>query len=245
VIIIKKKKDGILPHQFRWLLFLLVSLFIIGTLGYTLIKSVPLKQGLVMTLETLSFSSEEATSAIERALQLFLLLFGTFILWFTLWGMFDFILEGKFNDYFGKVKMMKNIQKLRNHYIICGAGRVGICVAKELKSKGKDVVIAERDPALAEKLAEKGYLVVQGTSTDEDTLIKAGIKYARYLVAATGDDGKNILIILTAKELNPDIKIGARATTESIIPKLKHAGADYIVLPEVIGGIQLVEEMLD
>ncbi|MEW6063371.1 MAG: NAD(P)-binding protein [Nanoarchaeota archaeon] len=245
MIIIKRKKDSILPHQFRWLLLLLISLFVIGTIGYIFIKGVSVKQAFVLTLETLSFSSKEATSAIERAFQLFLLLFGTFILWFTLWGIFDFILEGKFNEYFGKVKMMKNIQKLRNHYIICGAGRVGLCVAKELRRRGKDVVIAERDPAIAEKLVERGYLVVHGTSTDEDTLIKAGIRHAKYLIASTGDDGKNILIILTAKELNSGIKIGARATTESIIPKLKHAGADYIVLPEVIGGIQLVEEMLD
>ncbi len=140
---------------------------------------------------------------------------------------------------------MKKIGKLKNHYIICGAGRVGMCVADELRKRGKDVVIAEKDNALVDKLREKGYLVVNGTSTEEDTLVKAGIKNAKYLIAATGDDGKNILIILTAKELNPNIKIGARAASEAMIVKLKHAGAEHVVLPEIIGGIQLVEDIIE
>lgn len=234
-----------IPRQIKILFILLICLFLFGSLGYVLFKDVSFSRGLFLTLETLAFEYSKDVSFGERIFQLSIILFGTFFLWWTLWSIFDLGLEGKFKEYFGEVKMMNKIESLKNHYIVCGAGRVGIRVATELKKRGRPVVIAERDMAIAERLKESGFLVVTGTSTDERTLLKAGIKRARYLVAATGDDGKNILIILTAKELNPNIKIGARATDESIVPKLKHAGANYIVLPEVIGGIQLVEEMLD
>ncbi len=233
------------PRQIKILVILLACLFLFGSLGYVLFKGVSFSKGLFLTLETLAFEYSKEVSFGERIFQLSIILFGTFFLWWTLWTIFDILLEGKFKEYFGEVKMIKGIDRLKNHYIVCGAGRVGIRVATELRKRGKAVVIAERDPVIAERLKENGFLVVVGTSADETTLLKAGIKKAGYLVAATGDDGKNILIILTAKELNPNIKIGARATDESIVPKLKHAGANYIVLPEVIGGIQLVEEMLD
>ena len=193
----------------------------------------------------MAFKPEPTTNVYERVLETVLMLLGPIFIWFALWSIFDLALEGKFQDYFGRAKTMKKIDKLKDHYIICGAGRVGICVADELKKRGKDVVIAEKDTVLSDKLREKGYLVINGTSAEVDTLNKAGIKNAKYLVAATGDDGKNILIILTAKELNPNIKIGARATSEAMIPKLKHAGAEYVVLPEFIGGIQLVEDIIE
>ena len=244
-MIIISSRESRLPKQFKILVLLILLLFAVGTVGYILIKKIGALDAFVLTAETLAFSYGQPQSIQEKVLQIFLLLFGTVTLWFALWGILDIALEGKFKEHFGKVKLMKNIAKLKNYYIICGAGRVGVRVAEELRKRGKKVVIAEKDPVIAEKLREMGYLVVEGTSTDENTLIKAGIKEAKYLVVTTGDDGKNILIILTAKELNPNIKIGARATTEAIIPKLKHAGADYVVLPEVIGGIQLVEEMLE
>lgn len=237
--------ENLVYRQIIILAILFFSLFLIGTAGFMIIKHTNVINGFVQTVETISFQAEYGGTLAEKMLQIFLYIFGVIVVWWTLWRMFDLTLEGKFQEHFRRVKHMKKISRLKNHYIICGAGRVGMCVANELKKNGKSVVMAEKDNALAEHLHEDGFLVVKGSSVDEDTLIKAGIKNASGLIAATGDDGKNIIITLNAKELNPDIVIGARVGHKNLIKKIKHAGAKYVVLPEVLGGTELANEIIE
>src|SRR3989344_2276178 len=228
--------------EVKILIVLFISILLIGTIGFSLVKQVNLHEGLVITLETLSFLHEEEVG-LARTLQVFLLLFGVFLIWFILWTTFDLALEGHFTKYYFGVRNMDKIRRLNNHYIICGAGRVGENIAKLLKEQKKNFVLIEKDEKVVKEVEEKGYLTLHGISVEEDTLVSAQIKKAKFLIACTGDDAKNILIILTAKELNPSIEVAARANEESMVKKLKRAGAKYIFLPELLGAKEVVDEL--
>ncbi len=228
--------------EIRILIILFVSIILIVTIGFSLVKQVNLHEGLVITLETLSFLHEEETG-FARVLQVFLLLFGVFLIWFIMWTTLDLALEGHFTKYYFGVRNMDKIKRMIHHYIICGAGRVGENIAKLLKEQKKDFVLIEKNEEVAKAMEEKGYLTMHGASVEEQTLMDAQIKNARSLIACTGEDAKNILIILTAKELNPSIEIAARANDESMVKKLKRAGAKYIFLPEMLGAQEVVNEL--
>lgn len=231
-----------IKKEVKILLFLFIGILLIGTIGFTLIKQVNLYEGFILTLETLSFLHHEE-AGLAKSLQIFLLFVGVVLIWFIMWTTLDLALEGHFTKYYYGVRNMDRIKKLNNHYIICGAGRVGENIAKLLKKQNKDFVLLEKNADVAREMEEKGYLTLIGASAEEETLIKAQVKKAKFLIACTGDDAKNILIILTAKELNPEITIATRANEESMVRKLKRAGAKYIFLPEMLGAIEIVNEL--
>ncbi|MEK6907560.1 MAG: NAD(P)-binding protein [Nanoarchaeota archaeon] len=239
-----KKLDEIfhIKKEIRILIIIFVLIFVIGIVGFILIKNVTFNEALILTLETLAFSHKEEQGA-GRALQLFLLTVGVILVWFIIWTTFDLALEGNFKKYYFGVRNMDKIKKLKDHYIICGAGRVGENIARMLKQDKKNFVLLEKSPEVAREMEEKGYLVVQGPSVEEETLIKAGIKKAKFLIACTGEDAKNVLIILTARELNPEIIITARANEELMVKKLKRAGAKHVFLPELLGAREVVDEL--
>lgn len=182
-------------------------------------------------------------TGLSKYLLAFFSILGGVVEFYLIYVILEYILEGKFKNIFLEAKTMKTINLLKDHYIICGAGRVGSNIAEELRKKGKEFVIAEKDLENANKLKEKNYLVVHGTSADKETLIKAGIKRAKCLFAVTGDDGKNILIVLTARDINPKIKIVARANNPDIVDKLRSLGVSNIVLPEVLGAKEMVKSV--
>jgi len=231
-----------IKKEIRILAGIFISIFIVGIIGFILIKNVSFNEALILTLETLAFSHREEQGW-GRALQLFLLTVGVILVWFIIWTTFDLMLEGNFKKYYYGVRNMDQIKKLKDHYIICGAGRVGENIAKILKMSKKNFVLLEKNPEIAREMQEKGYLTIHGASVDEETLLKSGIKKAKHLIACTGEDAKNILIILTARELNPDIEIAARANEETMVRKLKRAGAKYIFLPELLGAKEVINEL--
>ncbi len=228
--------------EIRILIIIFLCILIIGTIGFSLLKSVNLWEGFILTLETLSFLHKEEFGYV-KALQVFLLFVGVVLIWFIMWTTLDLVLEGHFQKYYSGVRNMDKIKKLKDHCIVCGAGRVGEMIASILKRDGKDFVLVEKNLEVANEMQEKGYLTLYGASVDENTLINAQIKKAKKLVACTGDDAKNVLIILTAKELNPSIEIAARANDENMVRKLKKAGAKHIFLPELLGAKEAVHEL--
>lgn len=172
-----------------------------------------------------------------------LALFGYVLAFYIIYVSIEFALEGKFKHIFLGARMEKKIHNIKGHCIVCGYGRVGKNVAEKLTKLGKEVVILEKDPTLVNELRETGHLVIEGTIEEED-LENAGIKNARYLVTCTGDDGRNILLIMAARELNPSIIVASRASDEKIIKKMKYAGADHVIMPEVLGGLEIVDAIL-
>lgn len=157
-----------------------------------------------------------------------------------------FLLEGKINEALWRNRMEKNIHKLNQHFVLCGSGRVGRNVAHELSATGRSYVII--DPAMQEieTHLEKHptTLYVHGDATDDDVLIKAHVESAAGVFAITGDDGRNLLISITARQLNPNARIVARCHEVRNIEKLRKAGADAIVSPDFTGGMRIVSSMI-
>jgi len=143
----------------------------------------------------------------------------------------------------GGILMKLKISSLKNHYIVCGAGRVGMHAAEKLKKAGKHVVVIDNDCPRVEFLRRRGYSVIEGDGINEDTLEKARIKTAKGIIACTSEDSKNVFLILTAKDLNPAIKIAARLNDQNAKAEFERAGADVIVAPEVAGGYELAEKI--
>lgn len=141
-------------------------------------------------------------------------------------------------------RLMKKVASLNNHYIVCGGGRVGMNAAIELKKVGVPFVIIERDGEIAKDHNSKDLMTVPGDSLEDETLNDAGIKKAKVLIACLNSDGDNMLQIITAKRMNPKLRIIARANYEKFVENLKNVGADKVILPEVIGGIKLAEAAL-
>jgi voltage-gated potassium channel len=133
---------------------------------------------------------------------------------------------------------------MENHYIICGAGRIGGVVVRVLKENMVPIMIIERDRDIANFLKREGLSVILGDALDVKNLERAGVKNAKWVIAALGNDVDNLFIVLKAQELNPKIKIAARVSEEESIQSFHRAGVDLIVLPEIIGGLHLAKAVL-
>ena len=157
-----------------------------------------------------------------------------------------FIVEGDLNEALRRRRMQDRIDKLKNHYIICGIGRVGANVAHELHVTDRAFVAVEDAQPAIDAFHEKypKTLTLHGDSSDDDLLRRAGIERAAGLFAVTGDDGKNLLITLSAKQLNPGLRVVARCHEVRNIEKLKRVGADAIVSPDFTGGMRIASSMV-
>lgn len=133
---------------------------------------------------------------------------------------------------------------MKDHYIICGCGRVGSRVARVLRENKAEVVIIERDRETARFLKDEGYNVIVGDVLDEKVLRKAEIENAAWLIASLGKDVDNIFLVLKAKDINPKIKIAARVSEEASLESFHRAGVNLLVLPELIGGLHLAQAIL-
>ncbi len=179
-----------------------------------------------------------------KVVMMFLGFFGTVLSFYVFWLFIDYFLTGKFNEHLTGVRDMSRLKSLKGHCIICGAGRVGEHVGEKLKKEGMEVVFLEKDDTRVGELKHLGFTVFNADALNEENLKAVGIEGAACLAAVLGEDGDNLLIILTARELNPNIRIASRANDETIVSKLQHAGADMVILPEVLGGIKLADALM-
>jgi len=170
--------------------------------------------------------------------------FGTLTFLFT--SLTVFFLETDLDYTLRRRRMEQQIKKLRGHYIICGFGRVGRNIAEELYSTGRDFVAIDPDESNFEISRERfpGLLYLHGDASDDDLMLGADIGDARGIFAVTGDDGKNIMITLTAKQLNPRVHVVARCHELRNAEKLKRAGAKNVVSPDFTGGMRLASTMI-
>ena len=154
------------------------------------------------------------------------------------------IIEGEFQRTFGRRKVQRQIEQLSDHFIVCGFGRMGRIVCKELVAKPVPFVVIEQNPEALRNVEAEQFLVVEGDATEDQVLLQAGIKRARGLVSALSTDSDNVYVALTARELNSDLLIVARAEDERSERKLLHAGATRVVSPYVIGGHRMAHALL-
>jgi voltage-gated potassium channel len=156
----------------------------------------------------------------------------------------QFMVEGRIRLILGRRRLDKKLDRLKNHYIVCGYGRIGRVLSKNLRSKPLDVVVVEKNPDLIRAMDEDGVLYVSGDAADEACLIRAGIQRAKGLVAVLATDTDNVFLVLTARQLAPDLKIIARAGQEAAKSKLKAAGADSVESPYEMGAASMAHRII-
>ncbi len=223
-------------------LFLLVAIILTGTLFFHS-SILSYSESFIQTIELVTHV--DVSRLDNKLVSIFLSITGYILQFYLLYVILEYIMEGRLRNLFSEVKMLKAISRLKGHYIICGGGRVGQHVADELVNAQKPYIILEKDDLRYSRLKKKGYRVLNIDVLDEKEFAKANVKNASWLFACLGDDGDNILLVLTTRELNPKVRIASRANHERIVKKLTHAGAIHIVCPEALGGASLAKAALE
>jgi voltage-gated potassium channel len=223
----------------------LVGLTLIGTAGFHFIEGWPWFDGLYMTITTfttIGYQETHPLSHLGRVFNLALVVVGVSLVFLSIGFLTQALLEFELRSFFGRRKMEREIDRLKDHYIICGAGRVGRSAARELARRPVPFLVIEQNEAKAARYTE--WLALVGDATQEQTLRDAHIERARGLVAATTTDATNLYIVLTARGLNPKLKIIARASEEDAEKHLVTAGADSVVSPYLFAGQRIAQSFL-
>ena len=228
-----------LPRHLLWGIGALLLLIFIGTAGYMLIEEWSFSDSIYMTIisiSTVGYREVNVLSSAGRAFTIFLLVAGVGLAFYILTNVVQNLIEQGVQGIFRRQRMENRISKLKDHFIICGYGRVGKEVAAVFsENKVPFVVIDPSDAAFADA-TEAGYLFLHGDASSDDVLKKAEIGRSRGLIAATGNDAENIFITLSAKALHPGLFVVARTYSEEAVAKLERVGADRVVAPLRQGG---------
>lgn len=231
----------------------LVVILSVGTMGYWFVggKQHPFLDCLYMTVITISTIGygeiiDLSGNPAGKVFTIFIALSGIGILFYIITNLTAFVVEGELKDSFWRKKMEKMADNLKDHYVVCGIGTVGVHIVKELYATQRPYAMVDIDKNSLERLPEtfRNQVFIEGDATDNDALSKAGIAKAKGLFAVTGDDNRNLVICLTAKQLNPDIKVVAECNEIKNDQKMRKAGADSVVSPSLIGGLRMASEMI-
>ncbi|ABF42284.1 TrkA-N [Candidatus Koribacter versatilis Ellin345] len=225
----------------------LVLIVLVGMVGFHFIEGWPWFDGFYMTITTLTTIGYMETHPLSHAGRVFnsvLMLVGVGTVFLAIGSLTQALLEFELQSVFGRKRMEREISRLTGHYIICGAGRVGRSVAREFGRKPAPFVIVENKREKIDRYASEGWLSLEGDATQERTLEEAGIARAKGLVAATTADATNIYIVLTARAMNPNLKIIARASEDSAEKHLRTAGADNVISPYLFAGSRIAQTLM-
>jgi len=219
-------------------LIILGSIIVAGTIGYTLIEGWSLTDAIYMTIITIStvgYSEVNPLTTAGRIFSIFLIIGGVSGALFVLSALVEYVIEGRFGITRRRRQMKAKIAKLKDHFILCGYGRVGEEIAHTFNEEGVSFIIIDSRPENIAMAEAQDYLSLIGDATSDKVLMEAGIERAKALVAATGSDADNTYIVLSVRGLRPDLFIEARASSTEAETKLKRAGADRVVSPNSIG----------
>jgi len=234
-------------RNLRMIGVLLLLVMAVGTAGYHFIEGWPWFDGFYMvvtTLTTIGYQEVHPLSHAGRVFNVFVILAGVSLVLLGVGALSQALLEFELQSFFGRRRMEREIGRLDGHFIICGMGRVGRSVARELARKPVAFVIIENAESKLQRYSAENWLVVTGDATQEQTLRQAQIERARGLIAATTTDATNLYIVLTARGLNPHLKIIARASEDGAEKHLLTAGADSVVSPYSFAGQRIAQSLL-
>ncbi|MGB6872902.1 MAG: potassium channel protein [Dehalococcoidia bacterium] len=240
-------------RKFIWAGAILLAIILIGTVGYWFIGGrqysfVDTLYMTIITISTIGFGEiiDLSGNNAGRIFTIFIAISGVGVLLYFITNLTALVVEGKLTESFRRRKMEKTAGNSRDHYIVCGLGSVGFYIVSELHATKRPLVIVDADKKNIERSLEllKDEVFIEGDATDSDTLLKAGIEKARGLFAVTGDDNQNLVVSLTAKQLNPNLRVVARCNEIKNSQKMRKAGADAIVSPTSIGGLRMASEMV-
>jgi voltage-gated potassium channel len=179
-----------------------------------------------------------------RVFTMLLILFGSAVLLYAASSFASLVIEGQLVRAIRRRAMQKSIDRLNHHYLICGHGSTGRYVVEGMHRSGQSFVVIEQEAQRVQMLRDRGFLVVEGDATQDEVLRRAGIERAAGLVACLHHDADNVFVVLTARELNAKLRIVAKAVDESAQRKLRAVGADGVVLPNFIGGVRMLMELV-
>jgi voltage-gated potassium channel len=234
-------------HRIELALVILAVVLLTGTTGFRFVEGWSWFDGFYMTLTTMTLLRSGETHPLTHAGRIFdsfLIVCTVTAVGFAIATISQALLEFEFGKVLGRRRMERELSKLSGHYIICGAGRVGRTVARQLHARGAAVVIVEKDPVRARWAEEEKIPVIIGNASSEDNLRKARIDTAQGFVSAVASDAENIYIVLTARGLRPDLKILARASEEEATSKLLRAGASEVLSPYHFIGHRMAQLLL-
>ncbi|WMX12499.1 MULTISPECIES: TrkA family potassium uptake protein [unclassified Aureispira] len=221
---------------------LLCTTTVTGIVGFMTIDHYTFSEAFYMTIITLStvgFGEVQPLSPNGQVFTSFLIIFNLGVFAYAISIISNFILEGELRVFLKDYKMYQKIQKLEDHTIVCGFGRHGRQICKELTKNNLPFVVIEPEGKQFEDLRELKYLFMEGDATDDEILIDAGIHNAKAVVVTYNENALNVYTVLTARQLNPKLRIITRATDRTAEKKLLRAGANHVVLTEVIGGFYM------
>ena len=226
---------------------ILILIVAAGTIGYMIIEGWQFIDALYMTVITIStvgFKEVNQVDLAGRIFTIFLVFSGVGFTLYVAAAVVQFMVEGRIRIILGRRRLDKKIDRLKNHYIICGYGRIGRVLCRHLKRAGIDIGVIEKDPEQITVMDEDGILYIAGEATDENILFKAGIKRAQGLVAALATDTDNVFLVLTARQLAPEILIMARSSQETAKIKLRAAGANFVESPYEMGAVSMAHRII-
>jgi len=242
-----------LLKKFRFPAMLLGAILIAGTIGYWYIGGgkysvIDCLYMTVITILTIGYGEiiDLSNNSTGRLFTIIIAFTGIGTATYIISTFTALIVEGQLKETFKKRKMEKNIRKIENHYIVCGAGRVGSVIIHELHSTNRPCVVIDRDEEIINLITERypDITAFTGDADVEEVLEKAGIKKAVGIFAATGDDNQNLVISLTAKYIHPGIRVVARCLEAANQQKMKKAGADSVITENFIAGMRMASEMI-
>lgn len=238
--------------RIAWAAAILLALITVGVLGFYVIGggNASWSDAIYMTLITIStVGFDEVVPLNTFGARLFaglMAISGLGVLTFLFTSLTVFFLEKDLDYSLWRRRMEKRIGKLRQHYIVCGFGRVGRNAAHELQNTGRHFVAIDPEQAVFDENLDKfpGLLYLHGDASDDDLLLGADIANAQGLFAVTGDDSRNLMIIITAKQINSGIRVVARAQETRNVEKMRKAGADEVICPDFTGGMRIASAMV-
>ena len=220
----------------------LAAIFVFAMLGYRFLGGYDWIHAIWMVVITISSVGYGETSAVTdqvRVLSIVVIVLGMSAAMYTVGGFIQLMLEGEIQTAMGMRRTTREVQRLTGHVIVCGFGRIGEMLARDLQRKKQPLVVIESDATRIAEANQQGFLVLSGDAMEEEVLVNAKLKEAKTVVTALPNDAANVFITLTARNLNPEVQIVARAEHPTTEKKLRQAGANRVVMPAVTGATQM------
>ncbi len=231
--------------QIRRGILILILIVVVGTIGYELIEPdfgfLDAVYMTIISMSTTGFHEVKPLSDYGRIFTMFIIISGIMTIAYLGGKGAQLIIE---REFFRRKRMTKKIARLKDHYIVCGYGRMGKVIVEGLEEHRVPFIIIENSPEKVKMLTERNYFIIEGDATNDEILIEAGVERARGLVSVVQSDSDNVFTVLSARELNPDLFIVARAIDENTAIKLRKAGANRVVNPYELGGSRLLYLLL-